>query len=229
MVEAIKISTLFSDQKILGRIADRLLSEGIISGFHIDTVLAGYIFAGQKVEENQYSLEILIDASATPEIKEKIKTEIATTLGEKWEVPVIEEERINVNERLLSFIKRAEIEHRRYLTEKGKRLVFSLAALISLVTAVGVIGKKYINEHEEEVVAMEKKKEREKNHTRIEALTQDIQAQIADINQQIEEGKPFTVLPNDMSGVNSYEETNKLLKTVRGVEFELRKLTENTD
>lgn len=48
MVEAIKISTVFADQKILQKIADKLLSEGIISGFHIDRTLAGYVFAGKK-------------------------------------------------------------------------------------------------------------------------------------------------------------------------------------
>lgn len=181
----------------------------------------------KKIEEDQYSLEIMIEASSSKEVGEKIKNEITESIGDKWKVPVIEEERVSINERFLSFIKRAEIEHRRYLTEKRKRLVLGLAALLSIISAFGVVGKKYIEEREQKIVATEKHKEREKAHERIEELEQDIQNQIKNIDAQIQEDKPFTILPNDMAIESSYEETDRLLRTVREAEFELRKLAES--
>ncbi len=46
------------------------------------------------------------------------------------------------------------------------------------------------------------------------------------MNAQIEAEKSFTINPSDMAADNSYKETTDILRLVRDVEFEIRKLEE---
>jgi len=222
MVEATKISTVFSDQAVLEHIAEDLLSKGLISGFHIDRVLSGYIHKGKKVGEGQYSLEILLDNEVGGTAKQQIRQTIEAGVGEKWEVPVVEEEQVKVNRELLGFIKRAEVEHSKYVRERKLKLTIALTALLSLSATLGTFTKKYFDDREHKAVAAE----RAESYKKITALEQKVSDQIFALDAQIASGKPLTVSPNDMSASTDYEETQEVLRTVREVEHEMRVLSE---
>lgn len=219
MVEATKISTVFSDQKILEQIADSLVSKGLISGFHIDRALSGYIYKGNKVKEPQWSLEILLDNQTDEKVKSEIRKAIEDAIGQKWEVPAIEEESVRVNEQLLGFIKRVGVEHRMYVRERKLKLTVALAALLSISATIGTFTKKYFDEREQKAVAAE----RADSYKRISALEKKVSDQIFALDAQIAAGRSLTVSSNDMSAATDYEETQKILKTVREVEFEMEK------
>jgi uncharacterized protein involved in tolerance to divalent cations len=218
-VEAIKISTVFPEQKILEQIADKLLTEGVISGFHIDKTLSGYIFGGKKIEEDQYSLEILIDASTSDEVRDRIKNTISTVIGKKWEVPAIEEERVNVNAKLLNFIKHSQVEHGKYINEKKKRFVFALAGLLGLSTTLATLSERYMEHREQDIATVERKRA----HDKVEEMLQKVQDQTRDIDFKAMNRQPLTPSPGSEMGV-AYEETAKILDTIHEVEFEMRKL-----
>jgi len=225
MVEATKISTVFPDQKVLEQIADSLLLRGLISGFHIDRVLSGYVHRGSRVEENQYSLEILLDNQTDERVKGEIRRAIEDAIGKKWEVPAIEEERVRVNRELFGFIKRAEVEHRKYVRERRWKLTIALSALLSISATMGTFTKKYFDEREQRVVATE----RVKSYKRMTELENRISRQISELEARIAAGKPLTVAPSDMAAVTDYEETQRILDTIREARDEMRKLSETEE
>ena len=222
MVEATKISTVFPDQKVLEQIADNLLKKGLISGFHIDRVLSGYLYKGKKVEEGQYSLEILLDSQTDKKVRGEIRVAIENAIGEKWDVPAIEEETVRVNKELFGFIKRAEVEHKKYVTQRRLTLTVALSALLSLSAAIRTITKKYFDEREHKAVATEQAE----SYKRISALENKVSRQISELDAQLAAGKPLTVSPSDMAATTDYEETQRVLDTVREVQDEMRKLGE---
>lgn len=222
MVSATKISTVFPDQKVLERIADRLLIQGIISGFHVDRVVSGYIYAGNKTTEDQYSLEILLDEKADGALKEKIRRAIAEEIGRKWDVPAIEEEAVRVNRQLLGFIKRAEVEHGKYVRERNTKLAVTLAALLAVSGMVGTLVKRYTDERERQAVATEQAE----SYKRLLKLEQNIERQRAELDAKISAGKPLTAVPTDMAATESYEETGEIIQTIREAQEEMRRLIE---
>jgi len=52
----------------------------------------------------------------------------------------------------LHFIQRAKIEHKKYLSEKKKRLTAVLASLLSIATTAGIVGNKYVNDERQKTV-----------------------------------------------------------------------------
>ena len=222
MVDAIKITAIFSDAKVLEKIADSLLSKGLISGFHIDNIHGGYLYEGKKVEQGQYALEILLEQSAGSAIKDQIREIISEEIKKQWDVPIIEEENVKINENMLSFIKRAEVEHKKYEFEKKLRLSVSLAALLSVSGLIAMFADKYVEKKEQDAVM----KDRQKIYLKVQALQQDIQNQVIVIERKLNNEGKLTVAQNDMSAGDSYEETEKLQKFMRDVEFEIRKLAD---
>ncbi|MEK9147460.1 MAG: hypothetical protein AAB593_00915 [Patescibacteria group bacterium] len=219
MIKAIKISTVFYDQKILEQIADTLISKGLISGFHIDNVISGYIYKGKKNKENQYSLEILLDANVDSNTKNAIKDIIKNTIGNKWDVPpIIEEKGVEINKELLGFIKRAEIEHKKYKKEKNLKLAVALSAFLAISSTIGFFTKKYFDEKEHIAIATEQAK----SYAKINELEKKISHQISELENKITSGK-LTIEPSDMAIGTSYKETAEILETIREVENEMRK------
>lgn len=224
MVKCTKISTVFSNAGVLENIADKLMSEGIISGFSIEPVVAGYVYEGKKVEEGQFKLEILIGSESGQENKEKIISKIKEVIGAKWDVPAIQEQGVEVNEKFLSFIKRAEVEHKRYRKERKLKLTLAVAVLAAMSSIVGAMAKKYVDDREQKAVAESVLRERQISYEKVRNLEQKIQDQINKMNIKISRGEPFTPSPTDMAAGDLYEETDTIRDLVREVEFEADKL-----
>src|SRR3989344_1646264 len=222
VIEASRISVPFEDPKILEKIADELHSQGLISGFNLRPIEAGYFFHGKRVTENQYVLEILIDPDLADFKKEAIKKAVQEKIGSQWETPAVIEDKVSVNKELLGFIKQAETEHRRYRKERKLRVAAMTAFLLSVMGITGVFLKKYQEEKIEKAVKQEQKETLKKINT----LQETIQKQIAELDSQIEKGELHT-LPTDMAADVSYEETNRILKTVRELESSLENLAQS--
>ena len=220
LIKAERISTIFDDAKTLEGIADKLLGEGVISGFSIEPVRSGYIHRGEKVKEDQYSLNILLASDAPPEVRERVRRIITTTIGEKWEAPAIKEDSIEVNREFLGFIRRADVEHKRYVKERHTKLAFALTAALSISGVIGTLVKQYGDERERRAVATEHSQTLE----RLSGLERKISKQVFALEAQIEEGKPLTYSPNDMAATSSFDETQEILETVRQVEGEVLRL-----
>ncbi|MGD0977293.1 MAG: hypothetical protein ABR875_03305 [Minisyncoccia bacterium] len=222
MVEVVKISTIFNDPKVLEKIADELISAGIISGFSIEPVKAGYIYKGAKIEEEQYQLEILLEAGAGQEIKDKIHSKIEEIIGKKWDVPAVIEEDVRVNEKFLGFIKRAETEHKKFKKERNLKLTVGLAALLSISGMIGILTRKYVNEKREEVASSE----RARNYKELEDLQQKVQQKVQELDRKIYMKKPLHESPTDMAAFAGYDETWEIINLVRDAEFAAQKLAE---
>lgn len=222
MVQATKIKTIFSDPKVLEAIADKLLSDGTISGFNIEQVVGGYIYDGAKTEEVQYALEILLASDTDQETKKKIKSSLIEKIGEKWDAPMIEESTVEINESLLNFIKRAEIEHKRFTRERRMRYSVSLTALLSIAGIIGTITDRYVGKQIDKAAIVE----RDKAYKKVIQLEKEVEEQIDDLNWKMSHGEAPNMLPNDMAADAAYIETEKILRTVRDLELEMRRLVE---
>ena len=222
MIECVKISTVFDNAKVLESIADNLMSQGLISGFSIESVKAGYVYGGKMVEEDQFKLEILLDSESDNEKKRKIISKINEVIRTRWGVPAIQEQNVVVNEKFLSFIKRAEVEHKRYRKERKLKLTIALATLMSVSGLFGTVTKKYIDNKKEEAVAAE----RTKTYNRLGNLQQKMQEKIIALESQIAKEEPLHEAPTDMAAFAGYEETREILDLVRDAEFESMKLAD---
>ncbi|OHB25773.1 MAG: hypothetical protein A2542_03805 [Parcubacteria group bacterium RIFOXYD2_FULL_52_8] len=220
MIDAVKITAVFASDKVLEKIGDQLLSHGLVSGFHIDRIHGGYIYQGKKVAEAQYSLEIVLEDAVGDEVKAKIVQHISTEIKRFWDVPIIEEEQVKINENLLHFIKRAEVEHGKYVREKSLRRAVSIAALLGLAATLYTLEESYVERKEQQAANVEI----DKAHEKIAALEKKIERHVWTLNHKIEIGEQFTPTPNDMAADQGYIESEEILTTVREVEFEMRKL-----
>lgn len=223
VIEAARISVPFEDPKELQEIADELHSQGLISGFNLRPIGAGYFFQGKRVTEDQYVLEILIDPDLSESKKETIKTAIQEKIGSQWETPAVIEDKVSVNKELLGFIKQAETEHKRYRKEKKLRVAAMTAFLLSIMGITGIFLKKY----QDEKITKAVKQEQKETLKKINKLQEAIQKQVAELDSQIEKGDELHTLPTDMAADVSYEETNKILETVRELESSLENLAKS--
>jgi len=222
MVEAARIRTVFSDPKILEKIADRVHSQGLVSGFSIEPIEAGYFHHGKRVTERQYGLDFLIRPDESEERKRRIIEAIKGEIGEKWETPDITQESVQINRELLGFIQRAEVEHKRFLKERRRRLTLTLSLLISIAGIVGGITERYAERREAKAVAAE----RAKDYKRLGELEQKIQEQVGELERKLNAGEPLPTSPTDMAAQESHEDLSAILKTVRDVEHQARKILE---
>jgi hypothetical protein len=220
MVTAIQISAVFSDAVALERAADNLLSRGIISGFSIEPARSGYLYEGKRTTEDQFVLSILVDSTIDEGKKRDIRRSIADSIGTQWDVPAIREESIQINEHFLTFIQRAGIEHKKFKRERRLRLSFMLAALLSISAALGTVSKKFVEDREHKAAAAEQVK----NLKRIQALEEDVQEQIFVLEGQLQSGQSLHPEPTDMAASESFEETQKIIDTIRAAQEEIRLL-----
>ncbi|MGC9598792.1 MAG: hypothetical protein ABSE18_00145 [Minisyncoccia bacterium] len=222
MVEAVRIRTVFTDQKALEKIADELHSKGFVSGFSIEPIEAGYFHHGRRVKERQYALDLLIDPSETEERRQTIIQVINSEIGKRWETPDITEEKVQINKDLLGFIKRAETEHGRYKKERRMRLSLTLALLMSISGLIGAVSKRYVERREEKAVAAE----REKEFERLNKIDQKIQLQISNIELKLQMGQQLEKKPGVEFGGDYYPEIHQIEKTVEEGVDEIMKLME---
>ena len=222
MVSAKKISTVFPDSSLLEKIADKLRSEGIISGFSIEPIRAGYTYSGKKVTEDQFVLNILSENSVDDSIKQRIIDELRSAIGEKWDVPAIREEQVEINESLLTFIKRSNIEHKKYLRQKNRTLSLALATLIGISGLIYEVSAKYIDKKEQQATTAE----RQHSYDKLTALQESIQSQIINLENKINNNEKLHAVPNDMSADDGYEETENILQSVRDAQNEMKVLKE---
>lgn len=217
-MEAIRISTVFNDQSYLEKIAERLMAKGTISGFTIDQVNAGYAHEGKQVTEAQYKLEILTPASGEEDLRAEVEAEVHRSIGEKWDVPAITEERVRVNEDLLRFVKRAGTEHRRYIKERRFRTGIILTAALSFLSLAGLLIKEYGESKARAAVKQEQKLALDN----LDKLREKLEHDVMDLNAKIESGDKLTGVPNDMAAVGSFEETEKVIHDMRNFEQALK-------
>ena len=97
MVEAGRIRTVFTDEKVLEKIADELHSKGLVSGFSVEPIAAGYFHHGKRVKEHQYALDLLVGPGESEERRQAIVQIINAEIGKKWETPDITEEKVQIN------------------------------------------------------------------------------------------------------------------------------------
>ncbi len=216
MIPAIKISTVFSNEKLLEKIADKLLNTGLISGFSIDLINAGYIYHGRKIKENQFLLKILVNENIPSDKKDKIISIIQKNINQKWDVSAIEEESVLINEALLNFIKRADIEHRRFKKEKQLRLALSLTVLMTLSGIIGLVSKGYVDQRVAKTIAME----RLKHYQELDDLNYKIQQKITALELQISKKIPFHYTGAEWS--YDYKETSDIAETILQVREKLQ-------
>ncbi len=221
MVEAVRIRTVFTDQKALEKIADKLHSEGFVSGFSVEPIEAGYFRHGGRVKEHQYALDLLIDPSGTKERRQTVIQVINSEIGKKWETPAITEEKVQINKDLLGFIKRAETEYGRYRKERRMRLSLTLALLMSISGLIGAVSKRYVERREEKAVAAE----REKEFERLNRINQKIQLQISNIELKLQIGRQLEK-KSEIDGIDHYPEIDQIENTVEEGVGEIMKLME---
>ncbi|MFA6536075.1 MAG: hypothetical protein WCT25_01425 [Candidatus Paceibacterota bacterium] len=237
MIDAVKISAIFSEEATLETIAERLLSDGSISGFTIEPVKSGYLYKGEKVAEGQFSLNILTEGDLTK--GQHIRDEIERQIGDKWDVPAITEEQVRINEKFLTFIERAGVEHKKYVGEKKKKLAIALSGLLAIAAALGWIGKKYGDERASEAARVSAKSEKTEAEKKIYKLTEDVRFKIVDIERKINE--VTELLPQDLKkraqeeifhsaktdmAVAGFDETDEIVKKMQDLTLEMGKLAE---
>jgi uncharacterized protein involved in tolerance to divalent cations len=228
MVKALRVRTVFTDEKILEKIADKIHEEGLVSGFSIQPAESGYFKDGKRVVEKQFELDFLLDPELSEEKRKHVTQLIENEIGKKWEIPAITQEVVEINKDLLGFVKRAEVEYQRYKKEKRVRLSLTLAVLLSISGIIAEASKLYVERREEKAVAAERMKELD-TLGRIDAK---ISRQIADINFKLAFGKKgegetiksLERVPGEDFGMDSYKEINDLEKTVDEAWIELRKV-----
>lgn len=219
MVEAVNISTVFTDAKLLEKIADDLMSRGIISGFSVEPIRAGYIYEGKKTEEDQFELSILAEENNSDKIEE-IKQAISEAVSPHWDVPKIEQRTVKVNSDLLTFVRRAGIEHKKYLSERNKKLSLALAAFLSVSGIIGTFIHRYTEEHAQEAV----KKERVQELDELKKVEDELGRRIDTLNGMLNDNRPLTSLPNDMSVTTAYKETDDVEKVLKDAREKLEKI-----
>lgn len=218
MVEAIRVRTVFDDEKVLENIADKVHGQGLVSGFSIEPVEGGYFHEGKRVKEHQYALDFLLDPSISEAQKQKIIDRINEELKGKWETPAITEEKVQINKDLLGFVRRAEAEYGRYKRERRLRLSLTLTLLLAISGLIGAVTKRYVERREEKAVAAERLKE----FKNLERIDDKIRNQIGDINLKLaigDKGRGETIkslekVPGVEFGMDSYKEINDIEKTV---------------
>lgn len=220
LVEALKISTVHTDNSVLERIADALHEKGLISGFSIVPIRAGYFHHGARVTEDQYMLNILTDPAATAEARSEIRGMIESHIKKDWETPAIEEEMVTINESLFEFIKRVDVEHTNFKRERSLRRVLAASLVASLMTITGGFVKWYSDQREAEgrIAAFSE------HYDRLGKLDSELGMKIQRLEAKIQMEEPLTVKPSDMAAQDSYEETQGLLDAVRDVEREVKVL-----
>ncbi len=218
MVEATRISTVFNDAKVLEGIADKLMSRGLISGFSIEPIASGYVYEGDKVIEDQFSLNILL-AEQDETKAEEIRALVSSVIGEKWDVPRIEQETVSVNEKFLGFVRRAEIEHVRYRREHRNKLVLAVAFAAGMLGLVSESVKNY-GEHKAKIAIAG---EREATLKKLSDIQEKLADQIAAVEGKLSRGEELTETATDMGAGGQKQELYDMILTVREAEKELLK------
>lgn len=221
----LRMRTVFTDEHLLRKIGEHLQKENLITGFQIREITSGYKYKGKQRIEKQFELNILTPFTIEEEKKSKIRTYIETKIGEKWDVPIIEEGPASVNEAMRLFVEGKESSETklRRIRRNIRRAVYGVTALATLGGSIGGTSL-LIEHHNKEVV----KQEREKIYKQISVLERQMEEATRELNAKLVLGQPLTFEENEF-GTSGVKDVNDLRDKVRALEFSIRKLKDREE
>lgn len=211
LIDVVRIETVFENREVLSAIAQRLMEEGLVTGYKIGTIEGGYYNRGRlRSRQHQYELRVLVPMSATQESL-KIQSIMKEEIGRYWDKPFVYVDASKATEEDLSYIADAKNEHALYVRERRVKWTVGCVAFGLITALLAVLGKNFLDSRAQDI--------RRTELERIARDLSDLEGQISDdmlsIESLLTQEKPLTPLPNDMAAINGFVETQAALRHAR--------------